>query len=84
MKEILKILKNYRWEVRYKNLEKKYNLLLEENQTLKKKLDEDFANQIIKDKNKMIKRQKQIIKNLREDYKKITSQEKTKRGGINE
>lgn len=80
MKEILKILKNYRWEVRYKNLEKKYNLLLEENQTLKKKLDEDFANQIIKDKNKMIKRQKQIIKNLREDYKKITSQEKTKRG----
>lgn len=80
MKEFLKILKNYRWEVRCKNLEKKYNLLLEENQTLKKKLDEDFANKIIKDKNKMIKRQKQIIKNLREDYKKITSQEKTKRG----
>ena len=43
MKEFLKILKNYRWEVRCKNLEKKYNLLLEENQTLKKKLDEDFA-----------------------------------------
>ena len=80
MKEFLKNLKNYRWEVRYKNLEKKYNLLLEENQTLKKKLDEDFASKIIKDKNKMIKRQKQIIKNLREDYKKITSQEKTKRG----
>lgn len=80
MKETLKILKNYRWEVRYKNLEKKYNLLLEENQILKKKLDEDFASKIIKDKNKMIKRQKQIIKNLQEDYKKITSQEKTKRG----
>lgn len=80
MKEFLKMLKNYRWEVRYKNLEKKYNLLLEENQTLKKKLDEDFANKIIKDKDKMIKRQKQIIKNLREDYKKITSQGKTKRG----
>lgn len=78
MKNILKILKNYRWEVRYKNLEKKYNTLLEENEKLKKRLDENYLNKIIHNKNVLIKRQKQIIKNLQEDYKKATAKENEK------
>ena len=42
MKEFFKMLKNRRWEVRYKNLEKKFNDLIEENKKLKEKFDENI------------------------------------------
>lgn len=73
MKETIKMLKNFRWKVRYENLEKKYNGLLTEYHQLEKQLQNDYANTIIRDKNKMIRRQKKIIKNLKEDYKKATA-----------
>lgn len=37
-----KIMTNARWELRYKNLNEKYQALLEENKKLKKELDEDI------------------------------------------
>ena len=71
MKEFFKMLKNRRWEVRYKNLEKKFNDLIEENKKLKEKFDENHLTKLINDKNSMIRRQKSIIKNLREDNKRL-------------
>lgn len=73
MKEFFKMLKNYRWKVRFENLEKKYNELIKENADLKRKLESDYSTKLIRNKERMIKRQKEIIKNLQEDYKKVTS-----------
>ena len=73
MKEFFKMLKNYRWKVRFENLEKKYNELVKENADLKRKLESDYSTKLLRNKEKMIKRQKEIIKNLQEDYKKVTS-----------
>ena len=72
----LKNLKNYRWKVRYSNLEKKYNELLEENEKLKEKSNEEHLTRLLRNKNAMIKKQKQIIKNLKEDYKKLNEEKK--------
>lgn len=71
MNNFFKMLRNRRWEVRYKNLEKKFNELLEENEKLKKKLDDDHLTRLLHNKNAMIKKQKETIKNLREDNKKL-------------
>lgn len=71
MKDFFKMLKNYRWKVRYENLEKKFNELLEENERLKKKLDDNHLTRLLHNKNAMIKKQKETIKNLREDNKKL-------------
>ena len=76
MKNFFKALKNRRWEVRYKNLEKKFNELIEENNKLKKKLDDNHLTKLLHNKNATIKHQKEIIKNLREDNKKLIEKNK--------
>lgn len=76
MKDILKILKNRKWKVKYKNLEKKYNELIEENSKLKKKLDDNYLTRSLHNRNATIKHQKEIIKNLRADNKKLMEKSK--------
>ena len=59
--------KRIRWEVRYNNLEKKYNLALQEIEMLKKQLNEDNNIMIIEDKNKYIKTLQKQRDNLRKE-----------------
>lgn len=62
--------KNVRWEVRYKNLLKKYEALEEENKRLLVKLDTDLNQEIIINKDKLLLQYKRMITNLQEDNKK--------------
>ena len=66
-----KINKSYRWEVRFKNIEKKYGVALVEIESLKEKLNNDENLLIIADKNRSILRYKRIIANLRERVKEL-------------
>lgn len=59
--------KRIRWEVRYNNLEKKYNSALQEIEMLKKQLNEDNNIMIIEDKNKYIKILQKQRDNLRKE-----------------
>lgn len=59
--------KKVRWEVRYNNLEKKYNSALQEIEMLKKQLNEDNNIMIIEDKNKYIKTLQKQRDNLRKE-----------------
>ena len=64
-----KVSKNCRWELRYRNIEKKYGLALVEIEELKEKINNDENLLIIEDKNKSIIRYKRIIDNLRKEIK---------------
>lgn len=64
--------RNVRWEVRYNNLEKKYNGMIQQVEELKKKLDEDNNIRIIKEKNKYIKLLQTQRNNLRRDYEELS------------
>lgn len=70
--KIEKNTKNVRWEVRYNNLEKKYNEMIEQVAELKKQLDNDKNANIIKEKNKYIKMLKTQRDNLRRDYEELS------------
>lgn len=67
--------KNIKWEVRYNNLKEKYDLALEEIESLNKKLDEDYNIQLIKDKNKYIDYLKRQRNNLREENLRLINNE---------
>lgn len=69
-KKYKKKIANIRWETRYKNLEEKYNVLLEENTTLKKKLDKDSNIQTIWYLRKYIRDLRRQRDNLRREVKK--------------
>lgn len=43
VKKYKKLMANVRWETRYKNLEKKYNILIEENKELEKEISKDVS-----------------------------------------
>ena len=60
---------NENWHTRYNNLEKKYNLLVEENQKLVKKLDKDLQNQEIENLRKNCLNYKRQRDTLRESLK---------------
>ena len=62
---------NYRWKLRYHNLEKKYEELNNKVKILEKEIDNDLNKMTIKNKNKTIKHQKEIISNLRLELKEI-------------
>lgn len=62
---------NYRWKLRYHNLEKKYEELNNKVKILEKEIDNDLNKMTIKNKNKIIKHQKEIISNLRLELKEI-------------
>lgn len=62
---------NYRWKIRYLNLEKKYEELNNKVKILEKEIDNDLNRMTIKNKNKTIKHQKEIISNLRLELKEI-------------
>lgn len=69
-KKYKKLISNIRWETRYKNLEEKYNVLLEENTTLKKQLDKDSNIQTIWYLRKYIRDLRRQRDNLRREVKK--------------
>lgn len=69
-KKYKKKIANVRWETRYKNLEEKYNVLLEENTTLKKQLDKDSNIQTIWYLRKYIRELRRQRDNLRMETKK--------------
>lgn len=73
---IRKISKNYRWEVRFNNLNKKYEEALIEIEKLNNKINSDEKLLIIADKDRSILRYKRIIDNLREDNKKLMKETK--------
>lgn len=62
---------NYRWKIRYLNLEKKYEELNNKVKILEKEIDNDLNRMTIRNKNKTIKHQKEIISNLRLELKEI-------------
>lgn len=69
-KKYKKKIANIRWETRYKNLEEKYNVLLEENTTLKKQLDKDSNIQTIWYLRKYIRELRRQRDNLRRETSK--------------
>lgn len=68
---IKKISKNYRWEVRFNNLNKKYEEALLEIEKLNNKINTDEKLLIIADKDRSILRYKRIIETLRKDNKEL-------------
>ena len=74
---IRKISRNYRWEVRFNNLNKKYEEALIEIEKLNNKINSDEKLSIIADKDRSILRYKRIIDNLREDNKKLMKEAKS-------
>jgi hypothetical protein len=68
---IRKISKNYRWEVRFNNLNKKYEEALLEIEKLNNKINTDEKLLIIADKDRSILRYKRIIETLRKDNKEL-------------
>lgn len=73
---IRKISKNYRWEVRFNNLNKKYEEALLEIEKLNNKINSDDKLAIIADKDRSIVRYKRIIDNLRRDNKELMKETK--------
>jgi hypothetical protein len=63
--------RNCRWELRYRNIEKKYGLALVEIEELKEKINNDENLLIIADKDRSILRYKRIIETLRKDNKEL-------------
>lgn len=68
-KHFTRIAKNYRYEVRYKNLLKKYEELESAIEVLKKQLDIDENLKKIENLELQVKRKNNIINNLRKDIK---------------
>lgn len=73
--EIKKILVNYNWKTRYKNLNKKYEEALKEIDDLKLQLDNDRNVNLIKEKNKYIRKLQKQRSILREDNKRLMNNE---------